>query len=300
MRPSYLEKLSIHELKERAERLLSLLAECKICPNECMADRISGETGDCHSTDEVLISSYGAHFGEEPPLTGTSGSGTIFFTNCNLSCTFCQNFDISQLHRGQPISVEKLASIMLSLQQRGCCNINLVSPTHFIPQIVNALVLAAEGGLQLPIVYNCGGYESVDTLKLLENIVDIYMPDVKYSDDNIALKYSGIKNYWAVVKEAVKEMHRQLGDLKLSRTGLAVRGLLVRHLVLPNNLAGSEKVIDFLADEISKDTYINIMDQYYPSYKAGEYKELNRRISDIEYGNVTGYAAKKGLHRGFT
>jgi len=299
MLPLYLEKLTLPELKLRAEALHQLLIECRICPNECIAKRMEGETGECHSTNEVFISSVGPHFGEEQPLVGTNGSGTIFFTNCNLDCKFCQNYDISHLGIGEKASTTDLARAMLWLQQIGCHNINLVTPTHFTPQIVDALILAVEKGLEVPIVYNCGGYESVETLKLLEDIVDIYMPDIKYSIDENALKYSGVQNYWETVKLAVKEMHRQVGDLKISKRGIAQRGLLVRHLVLPNDIAGSKAVIDFVADEISTDTYLNIMDQYRPVYHADNYPELNRQITPSEYKDVVDYALGKGLRKGF-
>ncbi|UCH66325.1 MAG: radical SAM protein [Ignavibacterium sp.] len=299
MQPLYLEKLNINDIKERAEALHSLFEKCKICPNECMARRADGETGDCHSTDEVIISSVGPHYGEEPPLVGSMGSGTIFFTNCNLDCEFCQNYDISHLGIGNKVTIKDLARSMLKLKQRGCHNINLVTPTHFSVQIVEALILAIEKGLELPIVYNCGGYESVETLNLLEDIVDIYMPDIKYSVDENALKFSGIQNYWKVVTDAIKEMHRQVGDLKISKRGIAQRGLLIRHLVLPNDIAGSQKVIDFVADEISTDSYLNIMDQYHPSYNAYKYNKLNRRITPSEYKEVIDYAFNKGLRKGF-
>jgi len=297
--PLYLEKLTPNELKERAVALHELFEECRICPNECMARRSEGETGDCHSTDEVIISSVMSHYGEEPPLVGTHGSGTIFFTNCNLSCEFCQNYDISHLGIGEKISIEDLARSMLRLQQRGCHNINLVTPTHFTPQIVDALILAIEKGMEIPIVYNCGGYESVETLKLLEDIIDIYMPDIKYSVDENALRFSGIQNYWDVVTRALKEMHRQVGDLKLSKRGVAQRGLLIRHLVLPNDIAGSKKVIDFVAEDISTNSYLNIMDQYRPAYNAKKHEKLNRRITPSEYKEVIDYAFSKGLRRGF-
>ena len=299
MLPLYLERLTLPELQQRAEALHQMMVECRICPNDCKAKRTEGETGECHSTDEVIISSVGPHFGEEPPLVGTNGSGTIFFTNCNLDCQFCQNYDISHLGVGEKITVTDLARAMLQLQQRGCHNINFVTPTHFTPQIVAALILAVEKGLEIPVVYNCGGYESVETLKLLEDIVDIYMPDIKYSVDDNALKYSGIENYWDTVKQAIKEMQRQVGDLKLSGRGIAQRGLIIRHLVLPNDIAGSKGVIDFVADEISINAYLNIMDQYRPAYNASKYKELNRRITPSEYKEVVDYAFFKGLKRGF-
>ncbi|MEE9449047.1 MAG: radical SAM protein [Ignavibacteriaceae bacterium] len=299
MLPLYLEKLTHIDLKQRSEALHQLFEECKICPNECMAKRSEGETGECNSTDEVIISSASPHYGEEPPLVGTHGSGTIFLTNCNLSCEFCQNYDISHLGRGENVTITDLARAMLQLQQRGCHNINFVTPTHFTFQIVDALILAVEKGLGLPIVYNCGGYESVETLKLLEDIVEIYMPDIKYSANENALKYSGIKNYWDVVTKALKEMHRQVGDLKISKRGIAQRGLLIRHLVLPNNIAGSKKVIDFVADEISTNSYLNIMDQYRPTYNAFKYDKLNRRITPSEFKEVVDYAFSKGMRRGF-
>lgn len=298
MIPSYLEKITVEDLRERADTLLQLLNECRICPNECNVNRADGEKGTyCHSANEVIVSSFATHFGEEPPLVGFSGSGTIFFTNCNLSCVYCQNYDISQLGHGSAVSIEQLSEFMITLQNRGCHNINLVSPTHFVPQIVSALVIAVEKGLEIPIVYNCGGYESVETLKLLEDIVDIYMPDIKYSNNETAARLSGIKNYWNVVQSAVKEMHRQVGNLHINRRGIAKRGLLIRHLVLPNNITGSEIIIDFVADVISKGTYINIMDQYYPAYKAKQYNELNRRITTKEYEHVVNYAKQRGLTR---
>jgi putative pyruvate formate lyase activating enzyme len=299
MLPLYLEKLTLPELQQRAEALTQLITECRICPNECFARRAEGETGECHSTNEVIISSAGPHYGEEPPLVGSFGSGTIFFTNCNLSCEFCQNFDISHEGVGEKISTEDLAILMLQLQQRGCHNINLVTPTHFAPQIIQSLTLAVEKGLEIPLVYNCGGYESVETLKLLEDIVDIYMPDIKYSVNENALKYSGVQNYWQIVKEAVTEMHRQVGDLKISKRGFAQRGLLIRHLVLPNDISGSKAIIDFVADDISKETYLNIMDQYHPAYQASKYKELNRRITASEYREIVEYALRRGVRRGF-
>jgi len=299
MLPLYLEKLNPVELKNRSEILRQLLAECRICPNECAINRLEGETGNCNSTDEVVISSYGPHYGEEPELVGIYGSGTIFFTNCNMACIYCQNYDISQLGLGKKISIEELSDIMISLQSRGCHNINFVTPTHFVPQIVDALIIAIEKGLEIPLVYNSGGYESVETLRLLEDIIDIYMPDIKYSNDEIASRLSGVKNYWNVVRAAVKEMYRQVGNLHIDRKGIAKRGLLIRHLVLPDNLSGSEKVIDFIADEISKDSYVNIMDQYHPAFKVSENDKLNRRINSDEYEKVIAYAKQKGLHRGF-
>ena len=295
MKPSYLEKLTPVELDNKVRRLYELLQDCRVCPNNCSVNRIAGETGDCHSTDEVIISSASPHFGEEPPLVGFRGSGTIFFTSCNLSCQFCQNYDISQLRRGEIVSTKELAAIMIKLQNIGCHNINLVTPTHFTPQIVKSISIAVEMGLELPIVYNCGGYESVETLELIEDIIDIYMPDIKYSDNKNAQKYSGITNYWDIVKKAVIEMNRQVGNLHIDSKGIAKRGLLIRHLVLPNDIAGSETVIDFIVNEISPDSYVNIMDQYRPAYNSHKYTELNRSLNEIEYKSIVDYAKKFGV-----
>lgn len=299
MLPLYKEKLNPIDLKHKAEQLYERLRSCTICPNECNVHRELGEVGDCGTADDIYISGYGAHYGEEPPLVGTNGSGTIFFAGCSLKCEFCQNYDISQLKRGEKISVPELSSLMLDLQNKGCHNINLVTPTHYAPQIVEAVSDASEKGLELPIVYNSSGYDSIETLRLLENVIDIYMPDMKYSNEANALKYSDIQNYWEVVTSAVKEMHRQVGDLKISRRGIAQRGILIRHLVLPNNQAGSDEILRFIAEEVSQETYINIMDQYYPAYKAAKYPEINRRITNEEFHQVLNKAQKLGLYRGF-
>ena len=299
MLPSYLEKLTPAELEERAAALTARLESCNICPNNCEVNRLEKEEGECMSTDEVAVSSVGPHYGEEPPLVGRLGSGTIFLTGCNLDCIFCQNYDISHNRRGETITTRELANAMLALQKRGCHNINFVTPTHFTPQIVAALIPAVEGGLEIPLVYNCGGYESVDTLKLLEGIFDIYMPDIKYSDSQTAQKYSGISNYWDIVRKALIEMNRQVGTLKISRSGIAQKGLLIRHLVLPNDIAGTEKVLEFIAGEISVDSYVNIMDQYRPAFNAYRFDDISRGITVEEYDAAISYARKLGLHRGF-
>jgi putative pyruvate formate lyase activating enzyme len=244
-----------------------------------------------------MVSSYGPHFGEEAPLVGKRGSGTIFLTNCNLSCLFCQNYSISQLGEGEMVSKEELAYMMLYLQAKGCHNINLVSPTHVVPQILEALKIAIERGLDLPLVYNTGGYDSVETLKLLDGIVDIYMPDMKYSDEKIAQELSGIKNYPQVNKAAVKEMYRQVGDLQINEEGIAQRGLLLRHLVLPHGLAGTEEMVNFVSKEISPNTYINIMAQYRPCYKAHDIPSLARPISTAEFQEAVKLAHQAGLSR---
>lgn len=299
MTPSYLKLKNSNELSERVVQLYNLIKECRLCPRACKAKRFEKKYGVCRSTNQLFVSSLSAHFGEEPVLVGWNGSGTIFFTNCNLWCIYCQNYDISHLKNGEPISIQQLAEAMLSLQQLGCHNINLVTPTHYVPMIIDSLNIAAEKGLNIPVVYNSGGYESVETLKYLDGIIDIYMPDIKYSDNHNSKKYSGVDDYWDVVRKAVIEMHRQVGDLKINNFGIADRGLLVRHLVLPNNIAGSERVLDFIANEICIDTYVNIMDQYRPCFKASLYPELNRRITESEYQYVLQYAESLGLHRGF-
>lgn len=244
-----------------------------------------------------MVSSYGPHFGEEAPLVGSYGSGTIFFTYCNLHCVFCQNYTISQSGDGSAVDHDELARIMLSLQAKGCHNINLVSPTHVVPHILEALEPAIAMGLHLPLVYNSGGYDSTETLELLDGIIDIYMPDMKYSDANTAERLSGIKDYPEVNQAAVKEMHRQVGDLQVDEHGIAQRGLLVRHLVLPGRLAGTGEVMRFLAQEVSANTYLNIMEQYHPSYKASEIPQLSHPLSRHEYNEAADLAHQQGLYR---
>jgi putative pyruvate formate lyase activating enzyme len=244
-----------------------------------------------------MVSSYGSHFGEEAPLVGRHGSGTIFFTYCNLRCVFCQNYTISQLGEGNPASREALARMMLSLQEKGCHNINLVSPTHVITYILEALELAVTMGLHLPLVYNSGGYDSVETLKLLDGIVDIYMPDMKYADSHTAEELSGIQNYPEVNKAAVQEMHRQVGALKIGKEGIAQRGLLVRHLVLPNGLAGTGEIVRFLVGEVSPHTYLNIMAQYHPCYKAFDVPSISLPVSQQEFSEAIEIAHQHGPDR---
>lgn len=285
------------KLKERVEAARSLLQSCSVCARHCGINRLQGEVGQCRTPRQAIVSSYGPHFGEEAPLVGRRGSGTIFFTNCNLRCLFCQNYSISQLGEGEMVSKEELAHMMLSLQARGCHNINLVSPTHVVPQILEALEIAIERGLGLPLVYNSGGYDSVETLNILDGIVDIYMPDMKYSDEQIAEELSGIKNYPQVNKAVVKEMHRQVGDLQINEDGIAQRGLLVRHLVLPQGLAGTEETVNFISQEISPNTYVNVMAQYRPCYKAYDIPSLARPISTAEFQEAVELAHQAGLNR---
>ncbi len=290
-------KLSKATLKEKIEAAEEILKNCTLCPRNCKIDRTSGKPGFCRTGDRPFVSSYNAHFGEEAPLVGRYGSGTIFFTHCNLGCLFCQNWTISHLGEGGIISFDALGDIMMTLQNYGCHNVNLVTPTHQVPMILRALAIAIEKGLEVPIVYNCGGYESVETLKILDGIIDIYMPDFKYASPDAAMKYSKAKDYPSVAKAAIKEMHRQVGDLIIDGRGIALRGLLVRHLVLPEGLAGTEEVVKFLVEEISPNTYANIMAQYYPCYKAFEHPPLDRRITNEEYRKAVKAAIDAGLTR---
>ncbi|MFH1614769.1 MAG: radical SAM protein [Planctomycetota bacterium] len=281
--------------REAVQRMWERMSPCIMCPRRCMVDRLAGRVGYCGIGAVARISSAGPHFGEESVLVGSGGSGTIFFAGCNLRCIFCQNFDISHHLHGQEMSVGDLAACMLDLQRTGCSNINVVTPSHVAAPIITGIESARHSGLKLPIVYNCGGYESIETLKLLEGYVDIYMPDMKYSNNTSAEKLSGAIDYWDVNRAAVKEMHRQVGDLMVEN-GIARRGLLVRHLVLPNRLAGSFEIIDFLSEKVSKETAINVMNQYRPCFKADSYAECNRRPAAHEVDEVRSYAVKKGLN----
>jgi putative pyruvate formate lyase activating enzyme len=294
---AYRELYHSGELRGRVERARAILKDCRLCPRGCRVDRLHGETGVCRTTSESVVSSYGPHFGEEAPLVGRYGSGTIFFAHCNLGCLFCQNYSISQLGQGRVATTGELAKMMISLQERGCHNINLVTPTHVIPQIVAALEVAVGLGLSIPIVYNCGGYESVETLELLDGIIDIYMPDMKYSDERNARRFSGIRDYPAVNRAAAKEMHRQVGDLQVDELGVARRGLLVRHLVLPNRIAGTEGVVRFIAQEISTDTYLNVMAQYHPARYALKIPALSRPLQREEFLEAVNLARDYGLER---
>jgi putative pyruvate formate lyase activating enzyme len=297
--PGYLALYESGELGNRIKQLLLFLESCALCPRACRVNRLQGEVGVCGARSALIASSVFPHFGEEPPLVGHGGSGTIFFTHCNLKCVFCQNYEISHLAQGEEISSEELATQILTLQQRGCHNINFVTPTHFTPQLIAALPKAIESGLRLPLVYNCGGYESVEVIKLLEGIIDIYMPDAKFADPEAARNYCKAKDYPEVNKQVLKEMHRQTGVLKINPQGIAERGLLIRHLVMPEGLAGSKKILRFIAEELSKESYVNIMAQYYPQFEAVCYPELNRRITPREYHEVIVLARSFGLHRGF-
>ena len=296
--PSYIELRRTGELHERVEAAYKLMAPaCELCPRRCGVDRLSGQTGVCRTGALPLVSSYGPHFGEEPPLVGYCGSGTIFFAFCNLQCVFCQNYEISHGGMGREVTVEELANMMLALARQGCHNINWVTPTHQLPHILSALEVAAEAGLDVPIVYNCGGYEPVKVLSILDGIVDIYMPDAKYGSNEVGREFSGVPDYWDRNREALREMHRQVGDLVMDERGIAQSGLLVRHLVLPNNLSGTREVMHFLATEISKDTYVNVMEQYRPAYKAVGHPTIGRRITSEEYAEAIRIARAEGLRR---
>jgi len=294
--PSYLNLIEKDQLAQRVRNAYEHLSICDVCAWECPVDRRSGHLGVCRTGELARVSSYGPHFGEESPLSGTQGSGTIFFTRCNLRCQYCQNHDISQTDHGELVEPEEIARMMLELQARGCHNINFVSPSHVVPQILAAVLIAARAGLHIPLVYNTGGYDSMAMLELLDGVIDIYMPDMKYSDAATAKRYSRIPNYPKVNQLAVQEMHRQVGDLSLNKYGIAERGLLVRHLVLPDNLAGTDEIVEFICKEISEDTYLNIMNQYHPAFKAHHFPELNRRVTHQEYQFAVETAVSAGMN----
>lgn len=294
-RPAYLNLLESGALEERIRQANALLSPCKLCPRNCQAERLAGKQGVCRTAALARVDGWCAHLGEESVLSGRHGSGTIFFCGCNLRCVFCQNYEISQGAAGREMSATELAAAMLELQERGCHNINLVSPTHVVPQILAAILIAAQAGLRLPLVYNTGGYDALETLRLLDGVVDIYLPDMKYADAKTAERYSQVKNYPAHNRAAVREMHRQVGDLQVNGDGLAVRGLLVRHLVLPHNLAGTLQVARFLAQEISPNTAMNVMGQYRPLYHANEHIPLNRPVTAAEMQAALLAARKTGL-----
>jgi len=296
--PGYL-NIKEEEFDRRIKKAFKLLSSCELCPHKCRVNRLKGERGFCRSGEEVIISSYNTHFGEEPPLVGNFGSGTIFFTNCNLKCVYCQNYPISQLGNGNKVTLQELAKIMLALQKRKCHNINLVTPTHFVPQILKSLKSAIKMGLHIPIVYNSSGYDSANTLKLLDGVVDIYLPDARYADNEIARKYSSAPNYFEIMKKALNEMHRQVGDLITDKSGLARSGLIVRHLVLPEGLSGTKKIMSFIAREISPHTYISLMAQYFPAYQADQFPLLSRRIDKEEYREAVQIFKEEGLENGW-
>ena len=296
--PAYLKLFHTGELFRRSREAVRLLANCKVCPRDCEIDRLTDEKAVCKTGRHAIVASAFPHFGEEDCLRGENGSGTIFFSMCNLKCVFCQNYDISQEGEGQEMPPEELAMKMLELQNKGCHNINFVTPEHVVPQILEALPLAVQMGLRLPLVYNTGGYDSMDSLRLMDGIVDIYMPDFKYWDEERSQKYLKARDYPQTARAVIREMHRQVGELKVDENGLAKRGVLVRHLVMPESPDIIE-IMRFLAEKISTDTYVNIMDQYRPAGKvsAGKYGEINRAVTSAELEQGFAIARKYGLHR---
>lgn len=294
--PNYLNLHRNGELTERAKQLTDMMKKCCLCPRNCGAKRLAGERGFCRANNRLEISSYNPHFGEERPLVGRGGSGTVFFTHCSLRCVFCINWEISQEGIGTERSLEELAQMMLFLQRMGCHNINVVTPTHYSPHIVGALAIAADKGLSIPLVYNTSGWERLEVLRLLDGVVDIYLPDFKYSDGKMASRYSTeASSYPEVTKAALLEMQRQVGAARLNSKGVAYRGLMIRHLVMPNNVSGTKEIVEWIAANLSKDTYINIMSQYTPTYKAFNYPEIARRITRAEYKQAIDWARQTGL-----
>ncbi|WP_458208006.1 radical SAM protein [Haladaptatus sp. NG-SE-30] len=297
--PNY-RQLSDDAFEQRVVGLRERYADCDLCAYECHVDRTAGRKGTCQVDDTAYVSTYFPHFGEEDCLKGHNGSGTIFLANCNMKCVFCQNFETSHEANGDPATAEDIAEMALELESRGCHNINFVSPTHHSPHLVEAIKLAGDRGLDLPIVWNCGGYERAEILEQLEGIVDVYMPDVKWSDDQAAAKYSKAPNYWSNITESLQEMHRQVGDLRMDDIGLATGGLLVRHLVMPNHVENAKRIMEYIAEELSEQTFVDIMAQYQPYYKAKTedfYEEISRPISCDEYEEVVSHARDVGLVR---
>jgi putative pyruvate formate lyase activating enzyme len=297
MIPAYIETIDKDLLGERIDKARGMLKSCTLCPRKCGVDRLAGETGICKTAAKAWVSSFNPHFGEEAPLVGTRGSGTIFFTHCNLMCVFCQNYDISHLGYGQQAEPDQLAAVMLELQRSGCHNINFVTPSHVVPQILESLRLAVEAGLRIPLVYNSGGYDRVSTLRLLDGIVDIYMPDFKFWDEKVATDACDAPDYPAVARRALIEMHRQVGDLVIDGSGVATRGLLIRHLVLPGNMAGTREVMRFIAGDVSPNSYVNIMAQYRPCGRADEVEGLEDFPTTTDYTEAVRAAKEEGIRR---
>jgi putative pyruvate formate lyase activating enzyme len=295
--PAYLKLHKTGELKKRSEKLWAMMESCQLCPRKCGDNRLKGMSGFCRAPGaRLIISSYHPHFGEERPLVGKGGSGTIFFSHCSLRCVFCQNWTISHLGRGSEKNINALAGMMLRLQEKGCHNINLVTPTHYSPHILKALDVAAGKGLRLPVVYNTSGWERLEILTLLDEIVDIYLPDFKYWDSAMSAKFSAeAESYPEITREAILEMNRQVGVAKSAKQGIMQRGLIIRHLVMPNNIGGSEKIMEWIAENLPKDTYVNILAQYTPAYKAYDYPEISRKITGEEYQKVVQKAKDVGL-----
>jgi putative pyruvate formate lyase activating enzyme len=296
--PAYLRLERTGELKDRAEALWSIFKDCRLCPRRCGANRLAGEKGRCSSTAELKVASAHPHFGEERELVGQNGSGTIFFSNCNLLCAFCQNWEINHRGDGRFISHDDLAEMMLRLQRRGCHNINLVTPTHVNPHIVKALRVAIGRGLRIPLVYNTGGYDSLEVVRLLDGIVDIYLPDFKYMDGELSATYSsGARNYPEVAAQVIKEMHRQVGEVQVDSQRIATRGLMIRHLIMPHNIAGTDRFVRWVATELTPTTYVNLMAQYRPAHRAREFPKIARRPTREEIEQAFRWAREAGLQR---
>ncbi|GAB1401517.1 radical SAM protein [Elusimicrobiota bacterium] len=286
-------------MNKNIKKLYKLMEKCSVCPRNCGVNRLNGEVGFCKSTNEIKVASINLHTGEEPPISANNGSGTIFFSNCSLSCVFCQNYPISQLGNGYLLTPEQLADKMIELQVKGAHNINFVTPTHMYPMMAESVFISRQKGLKIPILSNCSGYESVEVLELMEDFIDIYMPDMKYSSNENSKKYSKVDNYTEINQLAIKEMFRQKGELSFNNEGVAQKGLLIRHLVLPNNISGSKKIFDFISSEISKDTFVSVMAQYHTANKSDKIEELNRKITEQEYDAVVDYFYEVGLHNGW-
>ncbi|MCZ6904962.1 MAG: radical SAM protein [Acidobacteria bacterium] len=297
--PSYRNLLATGELRRRARRAREMLAACHVCPRNCGVNRLAGELGFCVTTHRAIVASYNDHHGEEPCLTGTGGAGNIFFGSCNLRCAYCQNFPLSHYRIGKEVTNDRIAGMMLELERRGCHNINFVTPSHVVPQVIEAVTVAAEAGLQIPIVYNSSGYDSLESLKLLDGIVDIYLPDMKYARNEEGQRFSKVVDYVNHNRAAVREMWRQTGELELDEKGIARRGLMIRHLVLPNDLAGTREVLRFIAAEISPNVTLSLMNQYFPAHKALKMPELNRKITVQEYDVAVEQLSGLGLERGY-
>ena len=299
MYPIYLESYKNGNLSKAIDKAFDLLESCSICPRKCKVNRLNDKRGFCRIGLKPKVCSFMPHHGEEPPISGRHGSGTIFFAGCNMSCVYCQNYEFSQLDEGREVEFEELATFMLHLQALGCHNINLVTPTHVMPQFLKSLSIAIAKGLKIPIVYNTGGWELAEIINLLDGIVDIYLPDMRYADNDMAIKYSSAPDYHKLNQEAVKEMHRQAGIAQIDKEGVIKRGLIIRHLLLPNGISGTDEVMKFIAEEISKDTYISLMSQYFPCHKASQFKEISRRIAYQEYEDAVATMEKHGLYNGW-
>ena len=297
--PAYLKSYQDGSLDDIINRSYKLLSSCVLCPRKCGVNRLNNEKGFCKTGLDPMVYSFMSHQGEEPPVSGTRGSGTIFFSNCNMGCVYCQNYEFSQEGRGKEVSPETLAGYMLDLQKMGCHNVNLVTPTHVLPQILKSLKIAINGGLKIPLVYNTGGYELVEIIKMLYGIIDIYLADMRYADNEFSLKYSSALNYPKYNKEALKEMRSQIANDEIDEEGIIRRGLIIRHLVLPNDISGTDKVMRFISEELSKDSLVSLMSQYLPYHKAEEFKDIDRRLTKKEYEDAKETMERYGLHGGW-